>query len=132
MNKNDSALCTFCNEKEETITHLFWECQYIEHFWKQLSDFISNHTSNIITNWGKLDKLDILFGNPLFEDPLNLKLIKSKQSICGMKTKKFLPIFETFKTQLHHIYKTEKYIAKKKQDLETYRVKWEHYRALFE
>ena len=129
MNKNDSALCTFCNEKEETITHLFWECQYIEHFWKQFSDFISSHTSNIITNWGKLD---ILFGNPLFEDPLNLILIKSKQFIYRMKMKKSLPIFETFKMQLHHIFKTEEYIAKKKLDLETYRVKWENYRALFE
>ena len=90
---------------------------------------ISSHTSNIITNWGKLD---ILFSNPLFEDPLNLILIKSKQFIYRMKIKKSLPIFETFKMQLHHIFKTEEYIAKKKLDLETYRVKWEHYRALFE
>ena len=67
MNKND-------NEKEETITDLLWECQYIEHFLKQFSDLISNHTSNIITNWGKLD---ILFGNHLFEDHLNIILIKT-------------------------------------------------------
>ena len=58
-------------------------------------------------------------------DPLNLILIKSKQFIYRMKMKKSLPIFETFKMQLHHIFKTEEYIAKKKLDLETYRVKWE-------
>ena len=53
MNKNDSALCTFCNEKEETITHLFWECQYIEHFWKQFSDFISNYRKPGGNTWCK-------------------------------------------------------------------------------
>ena len=61
--------------------------------------------------------MDILFGNPLFEDPLNLILIKSKQFIYRMKMKKSLPIFETFQMQLYHIFKTEEYIAKKKLDL---------------
>ena len=41
MKKNQSALCTFCNEKEETISHMFWECSHVVYFWRQFSQFVN-------------------------------------------------------------------------------------------
>ena len=35
----ESSLCTFCNMAVESIDHLFWECDLIQHFWNNLSMF---------------------------------------------------------------------------------------------
>lgn len=32
----DTKNCTFCNNHNETIIHLFWECHVVQRFWKQV------------------------------------------------------------------------------------------------
>ena len=39
---NQTELCSFCNIKSETITHLFWECSKSQIFWKQLETKFNN------------------------------------------------------------------------------------------
>ena len=68
-------------------------------------------------NW---NKFDILFGNPLFDIPLNLILIKAKQFMYSMKMKKSFPGFVNFKTYLLHFFHTEEYIAKRNFDLDSF------------
>ena len=102
MNKAESDLCTCCNEDREAIDHIFWECPDVTSFWKQFQSFIRDKGPNIITNW---NKLNILFGNAMFDVPLNLILIKAKQFIYSMKIKKkSLPMFDYFKTSLLHFF----------------------------
>ena len=107
---------------------MFWECSHVVHFWRQFSQFVNTKYQNVVTTWGIFD---IIFGNPLFEAPLNLMLIKGKQFIYSMKLKKVLPTLEVFKTTLFHLFHTEEYIAKKKLDSESFKKKWEDYHALF-
>ena len=35
----ETALCEFCTMEIETINHLFWECNYEQHFWANLTTF---------------------------------------------------------------------------------------------
>ena len=35
-------LCSFCKSGKEVLTHLFFECKIIQHFWKELTEFIFN------------------------------------------------------------------------------------------
>ena len=35
-NITDSPICLFCRNHEETLCHLFWECQFVQKFWKDL------------------------------------------------------------------------------------------------
>ena len=32
---NDSDLCNFCNEEQESTEHLFWECREVKTFWDE-------------------------------------------------------------------------------------------------
>ena len=59
---------------------------------------------NVVTTLGIFD---IIFGNPLFEAPLNLMLIKGKQFIHSMKLKKSLTDTTVFQTTLFHLFHTE-------------------------
>ena len=40
--KSDSPLCSFCNSKNETPYHLFYERSHRNFLWNQLSHFLSN------------------------------------------------------------------------------------------
>ena len=40
--KSESPLCSFCNLKNETPYHLFYECSHTNSLWNQLRHFLSN------------------------------------------------------------------------------------------
>ena len=40
--KSGSPLCSFCNVKDETPYHLFYECSHTNSLWNQLRHFLSN------------------------------------------------------------------------------------------
>ena len=37
----NSSLCDFCNMFTDSINHLFWECQHIQQFWRDLHTFLA-------------------------------------------------------------------------------------------
>ncbi len=38
-----SLKCSFCECSSETISHLFWSCQYTQHFWNNVEVFIADN-----------------------------------------------------------------------------------------
>ena len=38
----DNSLCDLCNNNEETISHLFWECTKTQILWHKLTEFLKN------------------------------------------------------------------------------------------
>ena len=38
------SMCTFCSIVDETIEHLFWECEYVNKFLKEAITWLSNKT----------------------------------------------------------------------------------------
>ena len=54
----NSPLCTFCNTSDETIEHLFWDCDVIQTFW--------NTTNMLCLNPNKIqliNKINVFFGS---------------------------------------------------------------------
>ena len=45
----ETALCEFCTMEIETINHLFWKCNYVQHFWANLATFLLRY--NITVNF---------------------------------------------------------------------------------
>ena len=43
----ETALCEFCSMEIETINHLFWECNHVQHFWTNLAMFLLRHNITI-------------------------------------------------------------------------------------
>lgn len=55
---NISAQCSYCGIAEETIKHLFWECNIVQRFWDQVSTIIQRNTGKNI-----MSQKNIIFGD---------------------------------------------------------------------
>ena len=38
----DSPNCSLCKKHEETIVHLFYECEYVKRFWDKVKNLLDN------------------------------------------------------------------------------------------
>ena len=44
MKVSNSELCSFCKEETENIEHLFWGCDIVMNFWRQLIDVLKGQS----------------------------------------------------------------------------------------
>ena len=42
MGFSDTPLCSYCNEDNETIKHLFYDCKLTQNLWSQIKNFFQN------------------------------------------------------------------------------------------
>ncbi len=96
--KNIDVKCVFCNAEEETLKHLFFECQFSQIFRKKIENCISLQ-SNLPIN---LEAKDVLFYYRNKERKIqhlaNLIILIAKFHIHKVKFSKgrtFFPVFET-------------------------------------
>ena len=128
----NSSLCEFCNELEDTISHMFWECQYVQTFWSELHNlFISKlpHIHNL-----NLSEQLILFGwkdNTRTDKPFDLLLLSAKYHIYLSKLAKSLPNVHIFMKQFVLRYKLEKFVNENMSNT-TFDELWRHYVTLFQ
>ena len=47
MKLADTPLCTFCHREEETINHLFLECEYSKTLWSDIQNWLEGNLPNI-------------------------------------------------------------------------------------
>ena len=48
----DSNLCDFCIMNIDSLKHMFWECNHVQHFWNQLQTFLNRiNDMNISLNF---------------------------------------------------------------------------------
>lgn len=103
----DSPLCSFCNEEEETIEHLFWNCPISNSFW---FDCISNCLKEPID----LNAEVVLFGLPnIVDSPVNFFLLYVKYFIFNCKYNNINPEITVFRNKFQFILQVEKFILAK-------------------
>ena len=93
----DKENCSFCNHFSETTLHLFWECRYVDQFWRALIKWLSEEFQNIFTNWSKKD---IIFGNRGMQVSSNIIVLLAKRHIYRCKVRNGLPSLNIFKSEL--------------------------------
>ena len=113
MNITNNQLCSFCGDHEETIPHLFFECNLVYLLWQTLYNWISNKCNiRIIT-----DKMSIILGyiepypNPVVINTINM-VTKSYIFYCSRNNLR-LNIFQ-LQTRLKTAYETYEFNATKK------------------
>ena len=114
------SLCTFCKNAEETILHLFVDCDIAKSLW---CDFLNN--------WGRqlcapstLTGKQILLGDQNFNLLLNHLIILIKKFIYDSKLKNKIPTIDAVKVNMTHIKNIEKYIAERNNCLGNWEKKW--------
>ena len=128
----NTSLCEFCNQLEDTISHMFWECQFVQLFWTELKNqFISKlpHAHNLT-----LSEELVLFGckqNVVTDKPFDLLLLSAKYHIYLCKLNKTFPNVQVFIKQFKLRYILEKYYHEN-LFIESFHENWRNYVFLFD
>jgi len=123
MNISDDSMCSFCKKQEETIIHLFTQCQIVQKFWSELKDHIYAKT-NILCSF---DIVTIILGYLLKNNwaiSLNSIIIKAKHYIFkSSSSNKHLNVDEFVKELKHH-FQIENYANTIEGNLEKFNKIW--------
>ncbi len=88
---NDS--CTFCGSSPETLSHLFWDCDIVKNFWKNIQDWV-NQTCPFIRL--ELSKQDAILGNLKHSVAISNIILIARLHIYQNKMKLDCPSIQSF------------------------------------
>ena len=123
MNFTNSNLCSFCEEAEESLEDLFFECKASQDFWKSVISWLNELDFGI----NALEKIDIMLGyttNTRFWTLLNHIIIICKQIIFYNRQRKSPPSLAHLIAKLKYIERIENPIAFKNNRLDFHKKKW--------
>ena len=116
----DSGLCDFCKLKNETILHLFLDCNITASFFNDIKRWLFN-------NFGleaSFDKETILFGNGSEIYFIQLIILLAKFHIYKSKMQNKLPSFDILKQEISKFHADEMYRLLLKDQNSLYDYRW--------
>ena len=122
-----SPLCTFGEQENESLEHLFITCSYTTSFWL---DFIC-WCKKINIDLEELSNTDILLGDWQRKEDfllLNHLVILAKQYIYGCRQKCAHPSFRIFTNKINYVDRLEWQITKSNENESSHKGKWKKYR----
>ena len=129
IGKSVNPNCSFCNEVQESIVHLFWDCKHIMNYWKDFQNWINGNLNTNIS----LNKNVVLFGNYQFKDYVfNNILLVLKFNIYKSRVKKEKPSFAFGKKDLERLYIHEKFMYNVSLQNNNFIVRWHKWKSIFE
>ena len=127
--ENQSHLCQFCNQHSETIQHLFWSCNRVNVFWKELSSILNTrckHSHNFNFN----EKL-VLFGKSdlsFTDNVIDVIILIAKLFIYRCKVQGRNVYARHFIQDIYNRFCIEKHISRNSIEFKT---RWNPYLELF-
>ena len=133
MQIRQDDLCSFCNEEQESIEHVFTECEFVLIFWRQVKDVLVQN--NILNNDFDIDSVLILFTysrnqGKQMSKPLFYFLNVAKYFVYKSRCEECIPIFASFLNYFKRKYQTIRYIATKNNVIEIFDKEWENWQRL--
>ena len=113
----ENDLCTFCGVNQESLLHLFLQCQHVQAFWLEISQYLSRN------GVGQLNDKVKIYG----DDTSLLKthiVTLAKYVIYDARYKEVRPSFHQFRLSLKRDFESENFIAAKQNDFESFNKKW--------
>ena len=115
----ESPLCSFCNDHDETLKHLFIDCTFVKPLWNSLQSLL-NYTftdeEKLFGLYGKIDDNNC--------DLISHITIITKQCIHLCRCANSKPTFEQINAKIVEIENIEYKIALKNKKLERHLTKW--------
>ena len=111
-----SSSCSFCNNEDETLVHLFFDCNIVKRFLADLSFYLFSQQDPYV-----FSLKDIFFyyensSDPSFEFLVNFFLLHAKFFIHKQKWKKMQPLFMIFTLEMSSLLNSLKLVNNKKND----------------
>ena len=108
--------CSFCGETDETLVHLFWNCQHTQAFWKKVIEWMSQKIVNLKDSAFSPFLCLVLVEN-VSNVLLHHLLLIARHYIYTCKLKNSIPKLQVYLQLLLTSMKIEKKIAQKKAPL---------------
>ena len=120
-----SSLCSFCASKNETVTHLLYECDIVKQLWFALVKWIKYYSNIDI----KIDLSLVVLNNykGSANKLINMYILALKQYIYSSKCKEKIPTFSEFVRELDALYFIEKAAAFESSHGRQFFSKWKTY-----
>ena len=112
-------LCSYCGMEEETIQHLFCECDLATSIWQEKTGWLKTHGRSI----EYLRDSQIILGDPKLDLVINRIILTTKVAIFKNKDKS-PPRIGQIKTMLRSQFTIEKFNAEKTNKLKFLRGFW--------
>ena len=106
----DAKDCTFCGVEEETLSHLFWNCHYVQDFWNRFQNWLCNNCCNCTPPI--FSEQLILFGsdgNFRTDGVIDLLILIGKFYVYTCRLQETLPNFIAFTSIVKDRYSIERY-----------------------
>ena len=106
--------CSFCQQEDETIVHLFWDCIHVYTYIAELKTMLRQ----ILNNDLHFSKAEFILGSPQMKPCINITFMIAKSHICSCKMRESRPSINVFKNKLIHCLLAEKYNSKKNSSIQ--------------
>ena len=120
---SSNNLCSFCNEHEETLKHIFWDCKVSQTFWRKVIDWL---TKNMNILHPPHFPLSICLGLEAFPNEMLVSqaLLIARYHIYVCRARGTLPQHAAFIQHLKFAREVEQKIVIKNGELKTFLKKW--------
>ena len=129
----NSPICTFCNKEEQTIEHLFWDCNITNNYWSQIEVWMKSSFPNCVNL--NFSKQSILLGyadNSKTDKVIDLLILLAKFHIYVSKMNSSMPNLPTFINTAKQRFNVEKYIAYRTNTYKEFVASWTPYKTIFQ
>ena len=101
---NDNR-CSFCQQEDETIVHLFWDCIHVYTFIAELKTMLRH----IMNNEFHFLKVEFILGSHQMKPCINITFMIVESHIFLCKMREYRPSINVFRNKLIHWLLAEKY-----------------------
>ena len=127
----DSPICSFCELEEDTLSHLFWYCDYSHAFWLKLQQLLHEECTHCDSFF--LSEELVLFGiknNTITDIAVDYIVLSAKFYLYKCKLQNVKPNFDAFRRILKWRYVVERSSAAANDQSYNFDVNWCAYRAI--
>ena len=129
----NSPNCLFCNEFEESLCHLFWECCHVKKFWIDLEDMLKRKCYNCARFTFKKEL--VIFGtskNIITDRTIDFIILLAKFYIYKCRFLESVPNCLSFILYLKKRLEIERILAFRRNKSSQFHLMWYPYLKLFE
>ena len=126
----DSPVCCFCENEEETIQHLLWQCEIVTIFWNDLKHILTIKCAHLV-DFSFHEDL-VIFGcheQFMTDQVLDLIILLGKFFIYKCRFVNVLPSITGFKVLLKSRFQIEELLSKRKNQHKTFMDNWLVYKT---
>ena len=120
----ENSLCSFCNLYNETIYHIFVECDIVKHFWSDVKNWFTR-TFELDVNLGE-ESIILGVNNDIYF--VQLVILLAKFHIYKQKLRNENPSFIYLKNEIKKVHENEEFYLKKNQKKDKYEYRWIPYK----